>query len=73
MKCKFCGCSEKHPCAIAMRMMDDQPMIALAGQVSMFTEPCRWIAARICSAPDCVAKGYIEACAIVDAMDLEAA
>jgi len=69
MKCKFCGCSDRRPCAIAMRMMDDQPMLALAGQVSTFTSACGWIAPEICSAPACVAKAYSEACALVESWD----
>jgi len=58
---------------IPMCMMDDQPVIALAGQVATFTAACGWIAPQICSAPACVEKGYVEACVLVEAWDLEAA
>lgn len=74
MKCKFCGCSDKRPCAIAMRILGDQEMIALAGQLSTFTAACGWIGdMNVCSAPACVEKAYAEACALVTAWDLEAA
>lgn len=73
MKCKFCGCGDRNACQIPMRVMDDQEMIALAGQVSTFTAACGWVAENICSAPACIEQAYIEASALVTAWDLEAA
>jgi hypothetical protein len=69
MKCKFCGCTEKRACQIPMRVEDGQPMIALAGQVSTFTQPCEWIAESICSNPACVEQAYQEAALLADQID----
>lgn len=73
MKCKFCGCSDSKPCHIPKRIMDDQEMIALSGQVSTFVAACEWVAREICSAPACIEKAYVEASALVTEWDLEAA
>lgn len=86
MKCKFCGCTDKRPCAIAMTFgsipeilaaelgidPDDMPLLALPGQIARFSTPCHWSAPNVCSAPACIALAYIEASELVDLL-LEAA
>lgn len=73
MKCKFCGCTDARACAIPMVLTgeDEQPSIAVAGQLAQFTVPCEWIAPRVCSAPACVDQAYREACDTVSRILLE--
>lgn len=80
MKCRFCGCTDKKPCAIAMvNFVDDDIVgrsagIALRGQLAHFTTPCHWSAPDTCSAPGCIEQAYVEVAAIVDQLfALEAA
>ena len=73
MKCKFCGCTDDHPCIIAMTtgstpFDQEYPLIALPSQATQFTLPCHWIAPNVCSAPQCVTRGYQERCALIETL-----
>jgi len=78
MKCRFCGCTDRRACQIPMLYVatptvpelldlfsDELPVVARPGQVAEFTTPCHWSAPDICSAPACVDKAYVEACAFI--------
>jgi len=72
MRCQFCGCTDDRACAIPYVFdEDDNPLLALPGQIAEVTSPCHWSTPNICSAPACIARAYPEACAIVDRMLME--
>ena len=79
MKCKFCGCTDKHPCVIPMSFgthplsygrdpldFEQLPIVSSLDQIAEFTTPCHWSAPNICSAPACVEKAYVETCEAID-------
>jgi hypothetical protein len=62
--CKFCGCTDSTPCLIPASYITDPDFVAsVAGGV-----PCAWLLEEVCTAPACVAKAYVEACALIDQM-----
>jgi hypothetical protein len=63
VKCKFCGCTDTRPCFIPAEFITD-PDFVVAGNVV----PCSWLIPNVCTAPACVDKAYIEACADLDRM-----
>lgn len=79
VRCKFCGCTEETPCAIALRPLPafSLPEIVPCTWLILFGEPAREIPFRegfvctagidprdnICINPDCVRKAYDQACA----------
>jgi len=85
MTCKFCGCTDNHPCLIPMYYglhplslgrsrfdFEQLPVVSSPDQLAEFTTPCHWSAPNICSAPACVAKAYVERHALLDQLLEEA-
>jgi len=59
--CKFCGCTEGTPCFIPASYITDPDFVANGNVVH-----CAWLLSDVCTAPSCVDKAYLEACALVD-------
>ncbi len=65
-RCKFCGCSEFDPCVLHISA-DGVFERAQVIEHMRDCEPCAWVVPDICSAPDCVRRGYEESCRAIDA------
>jgi hypothetical protein len=59
--CRFCGCSEFKPCAIAVTEDCDRTMrLARSAEETIDLLPCAWYIDRVCNAPRCIEKLIVE-------------
>lgn len=57
--CKFCGCTEDHPCVIPDEIAEQHVSDFGAGMTSRGA--CAWLLEDVCTNPACVEAAYLEA------------
>lgn len=56
-RCRFCGCTEDTPCAIAIRKdREGNYLLDFARKMTVLMASCSWYIPGVCSNPGCIEK-----------------